>query len=112
MTTPEPFDAGPDEALGRLLREHLDPGDHEAFVARVVAAWRAAPVWEVLARWTRIGIAAAALIGGIVALGSRSASLGDGETVPLADAIAPAGMLSAESAPVPAGALTSLVEDR
>ena len=98
--------------MGRLLREHLDPGGHEEFVARVLAARRPAPVWEVLARWTRIGIAAAALIGGMVALGSRSANRAEGESLSLADAMAPASMLSAESAPVPGGTFNSLLEER
>jgi hypothetical protein len=113
MTTPEPFDAGPDQVLGRLLREHLDPGGHDAFAARVVmAARRSPPVWDVLARWTRAGIAAAALIGGIVALGSRTAGLSESESLSFADAIAPASMLSADSAAVPGGALASLLEER
>jgi hypothetical protein len=65
MMTSEPFDAGRDEGLGRLLRDHLDPGGHDAFVARVVAAGRTARVgstWEVLGRWYPLGIAAAVLL--------------------------------------------------
>ena len=34
------FDHRPDPALGRLLREHLVPGDHEEFVVRMRAAAR------------------------------------------------------------------------
>lgn len=110
MTTPEPFDATPDRALGQLLREHLDPGNHDAFVARLMAR-RPAPMWDVLARWTRAGIAAAAIIGGILALGSR-AELSASENLALSDAIAPASMLSADSVPVAGGTLTAILEDR
>jgi hypothetical protein len=112
MTIPEPFDAGRDHALGRLLREHLDPGHHDAFVARFTAAWHAPRVSDVLARWTRAGIAAAALIAGIVALGSRTVHPAESENLSFADAIAPASMLSADSVAVSGGALTSLLEDR
>ena len=60
-----PFEHRPDPELGALLRAALDPprGDHAAFVARVVAAAerRDAPTMDVLARWARVGIAAAVL---------------------------------------------------
>src|SRR5260370_19985282 len=59
------FDHRPDAALGDALRRALDPGDPAPFVARVLA--RADQVravsWDtVLARWSRLGIAAAALV--------------------------------------------------
>lgn len=72
MTTePLPFDHRPDPVLGAALRRALDPGDHAAFVARVVAcaddARAAAGSWDaVLARWARVGVAAA----GLIALGA------------------------------------------
>ena len=110
MTTPEPLDASPDRALGHLLREHLDPGNHDAFVARLMAL-RPAPMWDVLARWTRAGIAAAAIIAGILALGSR-AELSASDNLSLADAIAPSSMLSADSAAVPGNELTAILEER
>src|SRR5688572_12089059 len=72
MTTePLPFDHRPDPVLGAALRRALDPGDHAAFVARVVAcaddAGAAAGSWDaVLARWARVGVAAA----GLIALGA------------------------------------------
>lgn len=61
-----PFEHQPDPELGALLRTALDPprgGDHSAFVARVLAAAerRDAPTMDVLARWARVGIAAAML---------------------------------------------------
>ncbi len=64
---PLPFDHRPDPVLGAALRRALDPGDHAAFIARVMAraddARTAAGSWDaVLARWARVGVAAAALI--------------------------------------------------
>lgn len=61
---PLPFDHRPDPVLGAALRRALDPGDHSAFVARVLAgadaARAAAATWDaVLARWARVGVAAA-----------------------------------------------------
>lgn len=59
-----PFDAGPDEALGALLREALAGSDDAAFVARVRAGLPQAQVsaWDLLARWVRPGLVAAALV--------------------------------------------------
>jgi hypothetical protein len=64
MTAPlTPFDHRPDPVLGAALRDALQPRDGEgaAFHARVLdAAARAPdPVVDVLARWSRLGIAAA-----------------------------------------------------
>jgi hypothetical protein len=59
------FDSRPDPALGALLREHLDAGDPRGFAARVLARLPrkgAATQWEVLAGWSRPGIAAAFLL--------------------------------------------------
>ncbi|HET7025196.1 MAG TPA: hypothetical protein VFI39_08345 [Gemmatimonadales bacterium] len=59
-----PFDAGPDEALGALLRETLSRDDTALFVARVRRELPAMQVgaWDLLARWTRPGLVAAALV--------------------------------------------------
>lgn len=60
-----PFDHRPDPELGVALRSALEPGDQAAFVARVLAlAGEArASSWDgVLARWARVGVAAALLI--------------------------------------------------
>ncbi len=66
MTNPRnPFEAGRDEALGALLREHLDPGGHEAWSAALLARIggnQAESSWAVLAHWLRPGIAAAVLL--------------------------------------------------
>jgi len=57
-----PFDSRPDPVLGAALRAALAPRDSAAFVGRVVvAADRPAAPLEVLAGWSRLGIAAALL---------------------------------------------------
>jgi hypothetical protein len=60
------FDHEPDPELGAALRRALEPADQTAFVARVLARYDQAlaeatiPTWELLARWSRRGLAAAA----------------------------------------------------
>ena len=57
-----PFDSRPDPVLGAALRAALAPRDSAAFVRRVVAAAdRPAAPLDVLAGWSRLGIAAALL---------------------------------------------------
>lgn len=59
------FDHRPDAVLGDALRQALDPGDPAPFVARVLARVEQvqAPSWDtVLARWSRFGVAAAAVV--------------------------------------------------
>ena len=68
MNDEKTFDHRPDAELGAALRRALDPprGDQAAFVARVMAGYDGAlaaatvPTWEVLAQWSRRGIAVAA----------------------------------------------------
>lgn len=56
-----PFDGERDVRLGNLLRDHLEPPDHAGFVRAVMFQVRSADSsWEVLSRWARPGIAAAA----------------------------------------------------
>ena len=65
MKDPLPFDHLPDLVLGRALREALDPGDAQAFTARVMALAGQVrlPSWDaVLARWARTGVAAALVV--------------------------------------------------
>ncbi|HXG43298.1 MAG TPA: hypothetical protein VNJ71_00930 [Gemmatimonadales bacterium] len=74
--TVNPFGGERDEALGRLLRETLDPGLPEAFVRRVLAALPAErSSWDVLAGWARPGLAAllllAAALGWALGLATR-----------------------------------------
>jgi hypothetical protein len=62
MSNEEPFGAGPDPAIGSELRRLFDPGDDAGFTARVLSRLpqrRGNTLWEVLAYWTRPGIAAA-----------------------------------------------------
>jgi len=77
MTDEKTFDHRPDPELGGALRRALDPprDDQAAFVARVMARYDGAlaaatvPTWEVLAAWSRRGIAlaaAAAILGGFL----------------------------------------------
>jgi len=64
MTEDEtPFDHRPDPVLGDALRAALAPRAPAEFVARVLAAAArpADPLTDVLARWARLGIAAALL---------------------------------------------------
>jgi hypothetical protein len=59
---PLPFGHRPDLVLGAALREALDPGDSGAFVARLLARAEHVRIgsWDaVLARWARVGVAAA-----------------------------------------------------
>lgn len=60
-----PFNHRPDPVLGTALREALQPRDPggAAFRARVLAAAERLPdpVFDILARWSRLGIAAAVL---------------------------------------------------
>ena len=84
--TPNDFGATHDETIGRLLREHYAPAAQDEFVVRVRAAIAAEPAtsWDVLARWARPGVAAAAgillalgLLFGIAQPFSSGASLAD-----------------------------------
>jgi hypothetical protein len=59
--TVNPFDHERDARLGELLRNQLEPSDHAGFVRAVMSQVRSADTsWEVLSRWARPGIAAAA----------------------------------------------------
>ena len=65
MKDPLSFDHRPDPVLGSALREALDPGDAQAFTARVMAlaGQVRVPSWDaVLARWARTGVAAALVV--------------------------------------------------
>lgn len=90
-----PFDSQPDESLGRLLREHLSAQDHEAFVARVRAAIMAAApdtAWDVLARWMRPGLVAAAAVALAFGLWMGIGDATGTEVASLADAVQQAGV--------------------
>jgi len=81
-----PDPSAPDEVVGRLLRESLEGEDGGGFAARVREALhmeRRDSAFDVLARWTRPGLAAAALLAlavGLwlgIAMGRQSAGLDD-----------------------------------
>ena len=77
-----PFDSRPDPVLGAALRDALTPGNPAAFVARVLAAANrpAAPL-DVLAGWSRLGIAAAVLVALFAGIAvGRDAGAEDAET--------------------------------
>lgn len=118
------FDHRPDPALGRLLREHLVPGDHEEFVARMRAAARREGLGRRVARpaaldlpdgWFRPGIAAAAavLVGALVGVGVVD---GGSQQTWLADALrpaeAPAELFAADAHFEPQLLLTPLLEEQ
>lgn len=60
--TDNPFAGERDAALGALLREALEAPDHPAFAARVRSALPTTGAWDLLARWARPGLVAAALV--------------------------------------------------
>lgn len=106
---PRMFDHGPDPELGAALRAALEPpkDDQARFVARVMARYDEAleqatvPTWEVLASWSRRGIAAAAAAAVLAGF-----LLGRAVLTPAADA--PASM-DAAMAPTGGPGLTALV---
>jgi hypothetical protein len=102
MMPDDSFDGGPDPALGSLLRAHLDgDGNHAAFAARVLARLpESGNLWEVLARWTRPGIAAAVL---------AAALTGYWLVLQESDAAEPAAELAATDQPLDRDALLGVV---
>jgi len=74
MTTPNPFDHIPDPELGSLLRTHLAAPESEGFTARVLARLgaREDSSLEVLARWARLGIAAALVLAAAATIAARA----------------------------------------
>lgn len=119
------FDHRPDPELGAALRGALEPqGDQAAFVARVMAGYDAAldratvPTWEILASWSRRGIAAAVaalIVGFLIGRTVLAPAPGDG-TESFDAAMAPANgpglsaLVTAEDPPDASVFLTSLVE--
>ena len=123
----ERFDHRPDPELGEALRAALEPhGGQAEFVAGVMARYEdaigraPAPAWQVLASWSRPGIAAAlvaALIGGFMFGRTLMPGAGDaGETPAIEAAISPvegpgiAALVPASDPPDASVVLTSLVE--
>ena len=105
MTGPmTPFDHRPDAQLGEALRAALDPGDHTAFVAAVLArADRPARTMDVLATWARRGLAAAmvaaALAGFLVGRGGEPATLPEDALAPTSAGAASIALVTARKPP-------------
>ena len=104
MTGPmTPFDHRPDPQLGEALRAALDPGDHAAFVAAVLAADRPARTMDVLATWARRGLAAAmvaaALAGFLVGRGGEPATLPEDALAPTSAGAASIALVTAAKPP-------------
>src|SRR5687768_2196323 len=129
MTDNDTFDHRPDPELGKALRAALDPGaDHAAFVARVMAGYDAAleratvPTWEVLASWSRRGIAAAlaaaVFVGFLIGRTVFRPASGDDTPATMDAAMAPAegpgltALMTANDPPDATVVLTSLVDPR
>lgn len=123
MTAYDSFDHRPDPTIGQLLRDHLSGEDDAGFVARMRLAarsteWRGRPAsgeWDLLARWFRPGIAAAAavLVGALLGVGAGDTG---SSTLSLAEALgpveAPAELLAADAQPDPQVLLSPLLEAR
>lgn len=90
-----PFDLGRDEALGRILRERFEASGHAVFVARLREAVARADIetsWDVLARWARPGVAAAAAIALMFSLWLSFAPPTDTGVATLAEAVQAVGV--------------------
>ena len=113
-----PFNSGPDEAVGRLLRDALEPGHHGAFVTRMAAVIRAdarESVWDILSGWARTGVAAAAAIALALALWLARSQPAEGNISTLADAVetsVPALLLSGGANAGTDAVLAAMVGDR
>jgi hypothetical protein len=68
MKERSPFDPSPDAELGALLREHYSGPDPERFLDELRDGLKELPSrdteWDVLGRWARPGVIAAAVIAG------------------------------------------------
>lgn len=126
MQERDAFDHRPDPVLGAALRAALDAEtDQRAFVARLMARYdetlqrSTVPTWEVLASWSRRGIAAA-----LVAAVAAGFWFGRAVLIPaesdesIATAISPierpglTALLTAVDPPDASVVLTSLVDQR
>ncbi len=111
MNQINPFDPERDEALGAMLRKALSGADDVGFLARVrasVAMTRQERTLDVLARWLRPSVAAAAaiLLLGAAALWYRGTEASTPGTITVAE------LLVSESVPAQEILLAGLVEGR
>lgn len=74
MSASNPFDHIPDPELGELLRAHLSAPENDGFAVRVLARLgaREDSSLEVLARWARLGIAAALVLAAAATIAARA----------------------------------------
>ncbi len=125
MKPSTPFDSEPDRELGRLLRGYWDTPEHAGFVARVVARAQSQPVdnsWDVLARWARPGLPAAAVVAVLLGIWltqtfNRPAAAGDAGVAPVgfdetSAAAVPSRLLASVGPPTPDVVLAAVVEGR
>lgn len=109
---------GPDEILGRLLREEFEPPHHAAFVTRIRAGIRRAEretIWETLSAWARPGMIAAGGVALALALWLTRAATSEGYVPTLADAVestVPAQLLLGDSEAGAEAVLAGIVGDR
>ena len=112
------FDSRPDAALGRLLRDTLEPAHHAAFVGRIGARIRAEAretAWDILAGWARPGMAAAAAAALALALWLTQSAGRQAEIVTIADAVessVPAQLLAGGADAGTEAVLAAMVGDR
>jgi hypothetical protein len=115
MNEPMPFDSQPDAELGRALREALDGGSPEGFLAQLQLAVRHAgrneSSLDVLARWAPAGLIAAAAAALIFWMVLRPGGAGS-DLSSQSIAAAPARMEIAPAQPEADVLLTSLLEGR
>jgi hypothetical protein len=113
-----PFDHRPDPLVGEALRRLLTAPDHDAFVARVLAAAAKPAVrspLDILANWARPGIAAAvvaALIGGFAVgrLAAQPEGLDEAMATSLSASPATAALASSEGPPDGSVAFATFLE--
>ena len=111
MSGINPFDPERDPALGAMLREALTGADQAGFLARVrasVALTRQERTFDVLARWLRPNVAAAAaiLLLGTAVWWYREANAGAAGTATVAE------LLVSDSVPAQEILLAGLLEAR
>jgi hypothetical protein len=120
MTDERMFDHRPDPELGAALRRALDPArdDHAAFVARVMARYDGAlsaamvPTWQVLAAWSRRGIAAAVASAALAGFLLGRALQAPDAAATLDAALTPVAFINATDPPDASVVFASLVEPR
>jgi hypothetical protein len=113
--TVNPFDPERDPELGALLREALDEGTMPFLATRLRARVRAVPadrLPDILARWLRLPVTAAAAIGAVAALGALWWTLSASDGVEVAGIPSAEHALLADNSPAQDIVLARFLEDR